>query len=378
MFALGDNNAYKADLELVIDNLNRAFISEERLEAVIAACELFNHNEESRHVDEIYAGADRALVKLLKLSMSFAVPDAEEIALLCKAINMIYRCPCKYVWTSYLDVAEILIPLYVQILRLCLNAKDNLDSTIVDISESLLKISNCRFSSDSIDSRPNVDGMAMIAQLVQVANSVVDVQAKINSIIAISNLTHETEDSVLMSMAQYKDSAIPRLLIATSTNSLFGDKMRKVALGGLLNITSLPHNQSKVGTNPIVLGGLCNLLDDKDPDFRRGATAIADCLSKHASNGMPMFKFKKGQLMTNLMKMTTDRDETICRPAINCLRKFCEMPDVEKAMKKNKNNLEIYKCLAKSTAKLQVNPIIRGASSRPVAAGALSNTSLEY
>jgi len=359
---MDSDNGRQQELDLVVENLNRAFINEERTEAVIAACTLFDHGDDKRHVQEIYTGADRALVKLLNLSMSFADPDAEEIALLVKALDMVYRCPGKYVWTSYLDVAEVLIPLYIGILELCLSARDNLDPTVVDITNSLLKISNCRFSSDSIDSRPVVDGMGMIAQLVGVADSMVDIKAKINAIITISNLTHETEDSVLLSMATFSKKAIPNLLITTATNPLFGDKTRKVSLGGLLNISSLAQNQALLGVDVGIIHGLCNLMREEDPDFKRGATAILDCFSKHPSSGIALVKYKKGIAVTSLIRMTHEMDDTICRSAISSLRNLLETPEVEKAMKSKKMNIEVYKCLAKSTAKLHMHtgPMTRG------------------
>ncbi len=87
-----------------------------RIKAVHSAIREFNHNDPSKHDQELDLHADKILLQ--KLSFCYGIRKCdEELGLLCGAMELIYRASRSRVGISFHEVGESLLPLFVDMLR---------------------------------------------------------------------------------------------------------------------------------------------------------------------------------------------------------------------------------------------------------------------
>mmetsp|Transcript_2776 Transcript_2776/g.2666 ORF Transcript_2776/g.2666 Transcript_2776/m.2666 type:complete len:504 (-) Transcript_2776:63-1574(-) len=165
---------------MVISDLQGSISKSSRVDAISAACETFNHNDERQHDEEIQCGADVALCKhlgflLLQImivtnkeseskesdkneSIEISLPVdlcqetsvsrnelTDEIGKTCKAIEMVYRCSADSIHSSFNRVGTDLLPLLIQVIQEDLNSRTSAQlKRISDSGKSKKSLSTSR------------------------------------------------------------------------------------------------------------------------------------------------------------------------------------------------------------------------------------------
>lgn len=95
----------------------------QRLEALKAVLEEFNHSNMAKHDQELDLNADQILFQ--KLSLGFITDKSdEEVGLICCALEMCYRANKFRVGMSFHEISEFILPLFIEMLRHCSENKE--------------------------------------------------------------------------------------------------------------------------------------------------------------------------------------------------------------------------------------------------------------
>lgn len=115
---MGDYDANRTDiLKLILYDLNSAIAPRDiRLLAVHAALEEFDHDDEVLHDEELELRADHILLQKLTYAMSIA-PGSIEVGYIASAMECVYRGSRSRLATSFHEVSDALLPLFVEMIR---------------------------------------------------------------------------------------------------------------------------------------------------------------------------------------------------------------------------------------------------------------------
>ena len=104
-------------LKLVLYHLNSATAPKEnRLAAIHAALEEFDHADDALHDEELDLRANHILLQ--KLTYAACIdPNSAELGYICSALEMVYRASRNRLAASFRDVSDVLLPVFVEMIR---------------------------------------------------------------------------------------------------------------------------------------------------------------------------------------------------------------------------------------------------------------------
>ena len=223
----------------------------DRSRALSTSFNSFNHTNEQVHDEEVRAGADCALCRLLSfliLKETFeaeeravpaggvSVPTASrvtyEIAGVCQVIELIYRCSKEIMEVSFNQVGRDYLRLFCRVSSLALVYYQGQDESQVDSNEFNIKASNtiltavtktlshfARAPSKTIAMANHPRLLPLFVTFIRPSSSGIPFEARRNTLWILANMACCTEN--MQPMAFHDDHALLDALIAT-TNVDFG------------------------------------------------------------------------------------------------------------------------------------------------------------
>eukprot|EP00546_Thalassionema_frauenfeldii_P015982 CAMPEP_0178897980 /NCGR_PEP_ID=MMETSP0786-20121207/2066_1 /TAXON_ID=186022 /ORGANISM="Thalassionema frauenfeldii, Strain CCMP 1798" /LENGTH=1189 /DNA_ID=CAMNT_0020568627 /DNA_START=198 /DNA_END=3770 /DNA_ORIENTATION=- len=145
-------------LKLILYDLNSAIAPQNhRILALQTAISEFDHDEDHKHDEELDLHADKILFQ--KLSFAFQVDrSSEEVAMICTALEMVYRASRQRVALSFTELRESVLPIFVEMLGkpLHLRKQEELDRVLTEQEEKYASWGDKSSSGSSYDQRPKV------------------------------------------------------------------------------------------------------------------------------------------------------------------------------------------------------------------------------
>eukprot|EP00545_Synedropsis_sp_CCMP1620_P013224 CAMPEP_0119032198 /NCGR_PEP_ID=MMETSP1176-20130426/41932_1 /TAXON_ID=265551 /ORGANISM="Synedropsis recta cf, Strain CCMP1620" /LENGTH=1081 /DNA_ID=CAMNT_0006988609 /DNA_START=42 /DNA_END=3284 /DNA_ORIENTATION=- len=124
-------------LKLILYDLNSAIAPQDhRIMALQTAISEFDHDQDYKHDEELDLHADKILFQ--KLAFAFHVDrSSEEVAMICTALEMVYRASRSRVAMSFAELRESVLPMFVEMLGkpLHLRKQEELDISLAEQEE---------------------------------------------------------------------------------------------------------------------------------------------------------------------------------------------------------------------------------------------------
>ena len=112
-------------LKLILYDLNSAIAPREnRLMAIQAALDEFDHDDDVLHDEELDLRADHILLQKLAYAMCID-PSSDEVGYICSALEMVYRAGKTRLAQSFHEICDSLLPLIVEMIRPPLPGKNS-------------------------------------------------------------------------------------------------------------------------------------------------------------------------------------------------------------------------------------------------------------
>jgi len=306
-----NKNGARPSVSKIIADLNRAVTLDDRIPAIHAACKEFDHFNQDRHKKEIELGAVSSIYQKLCLALTVrngGGRHGEEIAMICAALEMVYRVSkqareplavfyCKEVFPILLRIitmfkkdesfeGDLAIESSLKILFYFSRVK-NSAITMVGVNGFLKSLTDIILGdkNDSIRKsalitladlacvEENGENMARFPTLLEsvlvVATNDLDQEVREVAARVIQNITFSLEEDI----SQDLQAALVDALVRLSSD---GTKTRKYVAGALQNLSSGEiHRLFLISRNDgAVLGALLSFMTCDDSDVRSRAVGV--------------------------------------------------------------------------------------------------------
>lgn len=349
----------ESEIKKVITAMNMAVTQQQRTSSIQAAVKKFNHRDKSKHNIELELGGANALYQKLSLALSDVErgeKDQGEVAMICSAFEMIYRCSSMDRERSFNSIGMELVTLLLRVIDLCESgnvAKNDSDEIITDIlsvfqyfsrvqnvsipltkAPGVLQVLALVVSSDSRPNSTRATAMstladlacaeangALMASLPGLFDSVIDVayldssnETREAAARALQNIIFSVEDSI---PGIKFDKLVKALLLLLKDN---WEKTRKYAAGALQNLTTWQDCQTRLVAydGGSIVDGLLQMICSKDNDEAR-IRAIGAIINLVAEDTASTLCTHENLLNSFATLASSDKNSTIRQNAADTL-----------------------------------------------------------
>jgi len=347
------------EIQKVINAMNMAVTQQQRKSSISAAVKKFNHRDKSKHNIELEMGGANALYQKLCLAISGnerGEKDQGEVAMICSAFEMVYRCSSANREKSFNSIGMELVTLLLRVVDLCeigniaKNDSDEIITDILSVFQYFSRVQNVSIPLTktpgvlqvlalvvSSNSRPNstratamstladlacaeANG-ALMARLPGLFDSVIDVayldssnETREAAARALQNIIFSVEDSI---PGIKFDKLVKALILLLKDNC---EKTRKYAAGALQNLTTWQECQTRLVAydGGAVVDGLLQMICSSDSDEAR-LRAIGAIINLVAEDTASTICTHDNLLSTFANLASSDKNSTIRQNAADTL-----------------------------------------------------------